>query len=91
MFCNKLKDEVNGIKSLESTFTKHNSGTFCFYPFPRSCVSIYFTQTDASDFETLRDISHCFGLMSARNFKPKNLHNGMLRWVSFTFVLLSMS
>lgn len=43
-------------------------------------VSIYFEQRSSLDFTLLRDISRCFGLVSPRNYRPKNLHNGMLRF-----------
>ncbi|PVD24594.1 hypothetical protein C0Q70_15078 [Pomacea canaliculata] len=43
-------------------------------------VAVYYVQETSIDFRLLREISRCFGLVSPRNYKPKNLHNGMLRF-----------
>lgn len=44
------------------------------------CVAIFFEQENSLDFKLLSDIGRCFGLVSPRNVRPKNLHNGMLRF-----------
>ncbi|XP_070192367.1 protein O-linked-mannose beta-1,2-N-acetylglucosaminyltransferase 1-like isoform X3 [Littorina saxatilis] len=46
----------------------------------KHCLAIYFEQASSLDFVRLGEISRCFGLLSARNLRPKNLHNGMLRF-----------
>nr|KAG5694240.1 hypothetical protein BaRGS_021555 [Batillaria attramentaria] len=43
-------------------------------------IAVYYEQTSSLDFRLLRDISRCFGLVSPRNYRPKNLHNGLLRF-----------
>ncbi|KAL8595251.1 hypothetical protein ACOMHN_043403 [Nucella lapillus] len=43
-------------------------------------VAVYFDQDSSLDYKLFGDICRCFGLVSPRNWRPKNLHNGMLRF-----------
>ncbi|XP_076469458.1 protein O-linked-mannose beta-1,2-N-acetylglucosaminyltransferase 1-like [Babylonia areolata] len=43
-------------------------------------VAVYFDQESSLDFRLFSEICRCFGLVSPRNWRPKNLHNGMLRF-----------
>lgn len=52
-------------------------------------VTVYYEQTSSLDFRLLHDVCRCFGLVSPRNYRPKNLHNGLLRfWYQERCVLL---
>ncbi|XP_041349879.1 protein O-linked-mannose beta-1,2-N-acetylglucosaminyltransferase 1-like [Gigantopelta aegis] len=46
----------------------------------RHVFVVYYEQENPEDYELLRKLCHCFGLFSVKNHKPKNLHNGLLRF-----------